>query len=185
MSKVAHGETNTRGIVEQRAVDVITAALHFNSSWKSRGLGDSVNAANTPRRKLGDCEYQDASSRTVHAYEAHAGHLSKVYFRNHHGSLEGILRLRLDDEWLAYSEPSDWTVTVTFAAHSTDLAGAFEEEIEGVRVRFEFVTYSDLIARIDTDNLAVQTAFDRWLLQPLNHPRSPQSVRDRVLELAK
>ena len=184
LGAVAKSETNTRGIVEQRVVDALTLPTHAEPPWKPRGLSDSVNAANTPRRKLGDCEFQDSSRHIVEAYEAHAGHLSRTYFLNHQASLENILRARIDQEWLAYSDPSDWDVMVTFVSHSGDLSEPIDTEIEGVRVGFKFASYLELISDLDLASPQTQSSFGALLVDVLNHPRTPQSVRDRVEQLA-
>ena len=183
LRKVAASETNTKGIIEQRLVDALAATKHSGPEWRPRGLGDSVNAANTPRRKLGDCEFQDVSLRVVEAYEAHAGHLSDVYLRNHLASLKGVIRSRIDDEWLPISEPSDWTVNVRFVAHSTDLGLPSEDEIESVRVRLHVMTYEDLIADIELDDPIFWSAFGHWGFNVLNQARTPQTVRDKVLDI--
>jgi hypothetical protein len=183
LKTVAASGTNTKGIIEQRLVDALTATKHSGPEWRPRGLGDSVNAANTPRRKLGDCEFQDVSNRLVEAYEAHAGHLSEVYLRNHLASLKGVIRSRLDDEWLSISEPSEWTVNVTFVAHSTDVGWTFDVQIEGVRIRLHLVTYDELIAGIEPGKSAFRSAFHQWVVDVLNQARTPQAVRDKVLDI--
>lgn len=185
LKTVAASGTNTRGIIEQRLVDALTATKHSGPEWRPRGLGDSVNAANTPRRKLGDCEFQDVSVRVVEAYEAHAGHLSEVYQRNHLASMKGVIRSRLDEEWLSISEPSEWTVNVTFVAHSTDVGRTYEDEIEGVRIRLHFVTYDELIAGIEVGVPAFGSAFNQWFVDVLNQARTPQAVRDKVVDIIR
>jgi len=184
LTATAASETNTRGIVEQRVVDALALAAHSAERWRARGLGDSVNAANTARRKLGDCEFQDSMNHRVEAYEARGGHLSQAYFDNHRATLERVMRRRLDDEWLAYSEASDWDVKVTFVAHTTDLSDPIEAEVEEVRVRFRFATYESLISGLDLSGTELRSSISKLVIDSLNHPRTPQRVRDRVATLS-
>ncbi len=88
---VQAGNTSTSGIVEQRYVDAVTTTLHPEGQpWKSRGVGDSVNATNLSCRKLGDCDFQDTAGRTVAAYEAHGGMLTKAYVDKHLATLQRV-----------------------------------------------------------------------------------------------
>jgi hypothetical protein len=181
LSWAASGETNTRGIIEQRLVDTLARSSHTDPRWRARGLTDSVNAANVPRRKLGDCEFQDSALRRVEAYEAHAGVLSQRYFSNHRSSLSGVLRARLDEEWLAYSDAGEWDVLVSFISHSTRLSDPVDEVIEGVRVRFQFETFEHEIAALDTAPPEFHDALGAMFIDVLNSSNVPQSVRDKVL----
>ena len=61
--------------------------------WRSHGIGDSVNASNVSRRKIGDAEFQHATEKTVVAYESHAGRLTDVYVDGHVETLRRVIPL--------------------------------------------------------------------------------------------
>lgn len=183
MEKVAELETHTLGILEQRLVDAIAAWYHSDPSWRARGLGDAVNAANLPRRKLGDCEFQNPSSKTVHAYEAHGGTLNNLYIDNHLASLSRVVAARVEDEWKSFSEPNEWSVSVTFLCHNTGGVAGRELTLHDVQVRILCMRYQDFFPLYVTEEL--KEFFHDHVLVPLNDSRTPQSIRDRLMELAE
>ena len=91
LAALAADPSHMRGVIEQRVVDAIANRIRPTGS-RSRGLGDPVNAANTPRRKLGACEFQDIASSHVVAYEAHAGVLTETYVGAHLAGLDRGIR---------------------------------------------------------------------------------------------
>ena len=83
-----------------------------HDGWRSHGLGDSVNASNVSRRKLGDCEFQNASAADGSmAYEAHAGNLSQVYVDGHAQTLRRVLPLRIE-EWERIAGVQEWNIEI-------------------------------------------------------------------------
>lgn len=179
---VARDETRTAGIIEQRIVDVVALTRHPEASgWRSHGVGDSVNASNVSRRKLGDCEFQDASARAAVAYEAHAGNLSQIYVDGHVQTLRRVLPMRLE-EWQRIDDIEAWTVEVVFVAHSFSCL-AVPVSIDGVEVAVTFIEYRDLISAAPTP-AAIEELFALHVNGRLNERRTPQRVRDRYFELA-
>lgn len=184
-------ETHTSGTVEQRVVDTLTAVLHPDERWHSRGRGDSVNAANLPRKKMGDCEYlrTNAQLRTnrgvLVAYEAHAGTLNDAYIEGHHRSLMQIIEQR-DEDLAALAKPDDWNMRVTFVAHERPgTLGVAPLEQDGYRVHTDAITYSELLgeARVqDPDGAKLLSMVNEHLIEPLNLPNVMQPTRDRVDE---
>jgi hypothetical protein len=76
--RVSATPTGTRGIIEQRLSDFFGVIQHPAPDWRSRGLGDPVNATNRSSKKLGDSDFQDTVARRCVAMEAHAGRLTDV-----------------------------------------------------------------------------------------------------------
>ncbi len=127
LENVSSVPTNTRGIIEQRVTDFLGAMAHRGPDWRSRGLGDPVNASNTASRKLGDCDFQHAGRRECHAYESHAGRLTDVYLNEHTRTLRLNLPAR-EAEWNAISDIGDWSIVITFIAHE-DARSAGDQSI--------------------------------------------------------
>lgn len=78
---VARGNSRTRGILEQRAVDCLAMAMNcvHADMGVPRGLGDSVSASNSSKKKLGDIELLYRDERRIEAFEAHGGRLEGLY----------------------------------------------------------------------------------------------------------
>jgi hypothetical protein len=179
---VVADETRTAGILEQRLVDAVSLTRHAeHEGWRSHGIGDSVNASNVSRRKLGDCEFQNAAERRVVAYEAHAGNLSQVYVDAHAQTLRRVLPMRIE-EWERIADLADWKVELVFVAQSfsclpTDL------DVEGVGVAVRFLEYSGFLASAPEPG-AMTDLFATHVNARLNERRTPQRVRDTYLEIA-
>lgn len=183
LDAVATDETRTAGILEQRLVDVVALTRHLEQDgWRSHGIGDSVNASNVSRRKLGDCEFQNAAERRVVAYEAHAGKLSQVYVDGHAQTLGRVLPMRVE-EWERIADLETWDVSVVFVAHSFSCLPA-NLEINGMQVTVEFVVYADFIGGAPAPE-AMTDLFATHVNGRLNEPRTPQKVRDTYLELTE
>lgn len=176
--------SETAGILEQRFVDAYAYLQHSETQgWRARGLGDSVNASNLSRRKLGDCDFQNAASREIVSYEAHGGALTARYFEGHRATLRAALRNRVE-ELESIADRSEWAVKVVFVATSfTTLANPREEDIEGVRVRYEFVTIGDALDSLDLSDPAVRSEFSRLVMGPLRERKTPDRVRQKLLSL--
>jgi hypothetical protein len=185
LDAVAHSESRSRGIVEQRLVDAVCSLRYPSPLWIARGLTDSVNATNISRRKCGDCDFQDSVSRTVVAYEAHAGRLSDIYVRAHLGTLGRVLDQR-KREWSENIGPDldRWRVKVVFVAHEIELPQSLPpDERSGVQVEVEAITFADLFAHFDVNRPDVIGALRQYVLEPLGRPRTPDSVRRTLLQL--
>jgi hypothetical protein len=183
LDAVGADETRTAGIIEQRLVDAVALTHHLeHQGWRSHGVGDSVNASNVSRRKLGDCEFQNASERKVVAYEAHAGNLSQVYVDGHAQTLRRVLPMRIE-EWERIADLEDWDVEVVFVAHSFSCLPA-NIEIEGFHVAVMFVEYSNFIAGAPTPS-EMTDLFATHVNARLNERRTPQRVRDTYLEVTE
>jgi hypothetical protein len=181
LDAVSRDETRTAGIIEQRLVDAVALTRHFEHyGWRSHGVGDSVNASNVSRRKLGDCEFQNAAERKVVAYEAHAGNLSQVYIDGHAQTLRRVLPMRIE-EWERIADLKDWEIEVVFVAHSFSCLPA-DLEIEGLDVAVQFVSYPDFIAAAPTAD-EMRDLFATHVNARLNERRTPQRVRDAYVGL--
>lgn len=184
---IAQNETNTQGVLEQRIVDGLSYLAFSGAGWRPRGLGDSVNATNLSRRKLGDVEFANVDERTAIALEAHGGHLSAAYVKNHQRSLARIVDQRLEESWAALDDPEAWTIRVIFVAHSRDASGLPESEIlSGVKVEYEYWDYEQLISRASerTTRIGDDQSFQLLAIYPLNSKTTRQSVRDKFVEIA-
>jgi hypothetical protein len=183
---IKSNETQTYGIIEQRLVDFLLEVKYSGQKeWRSRGLGDSVNASNVSRKKLGDCDYQNVDIKKVVAYEAHAGKLTNIYLKEHLRTLERVLELR-KEEWLSISELYEWGVEVIFIVHDFSEEISKEEKIiiNGLEVGIKIITFSEFIQDLQIDEQAVNI-FIQNVIRPLNEKRTPKSVQERFLELLK
>jgi hypothetical protein len=180
LDEVAAGETNTKGIIEQRVVDALSSCIH-GSDWRSRGLGDPVNASNVSRRKLGDCDYQNAQAREIVAYEAHAGRLTDVYLKEHRRTLHKMLVLRRE-ELEGVSDPSEWEIRVIFVAHDLDADLPCRYEEDGIGVLIEHQSFADLARSVRESDLLGE-ALDRHIIVPLSEKRTPAQARECLLAL--
>jgi hypothetical protein len=180
LDSICASESGTRGVLEQRVLDAIATAIHHDQSCRVRGRGDSVNAANLPRRKLGDCEFSEVSSGRgrVTAYEAHAGTLTQEYFEQHTRSLTRGIRRRKAEEW---GPEEDWELHVIFVAH--DYANCVEHEYyeEDVKVTVQFLSYEDLQSGLPDEILL--PLIRSWVWERLRGAGTSQSVKSRFVEL--
>lgn len=183
LDHLAIGGTGTRGVIEQRVMDACLDVLWLSSAgdWYPRGLGDPVNASNTSRRKLGDVEFQDVSSRVVEVYEIHGGVLTAPYVKAHGQSLLRGLRRRFEEEWVAIdADPNHWRVNVTFVAHSESGSGLpIAEVVAGVPVNTSETTFATLLSTIRStvDQDALQLAFDVHVRGVLNARTTGEDTR--------
>lgn len=176
---ICAGPTETLGILEQRIVDaLVVGGYPTPEPWVSRGAGDSVNASNVSRRKFGDIEFLNAETREIVAYEAHAGHLSSVYAAAHAQSLRGILARRAEELLSIDPDPSKWQIEIVFVAHSFE-ALPRPEAIDGFAFELRSVTFEELKGTAGA--IGGQT-FAASVLAPLNERRTPQVVRDQLLD---
>lgn len=185
---VSRRETNTQGVIEQRIVDCWSVLAFQKNGWRSRGLGDGVNASNLSRKKLGDIEYANVDERTAIAIEAHGGYLSYTYVADHQRSLARIIEQRLTDSWLALDDPEAWTVRVIFVAHGWEQQKLpTREKLHGVNVLYDYIFYGDLrrkavensteSERINSYNLHVIDALNRRIVR-----ESTREVYSRIAQ---
>lgn len=150
----------------------------------ARGLGDSVNASNISKRKLGDCDFQDVASRSAVAYEAHGGTLTQVYVDKHLNTLQQVLPARLADEWVLIDPvPASWSVEVVFVAQAVGLGLLAPADVADVPITFTFKTFAQLAAEVPA-GAALVDAFAEHVHARLNEPSTPRSVREAYAAIA-
>ncbi|MCW4629668.1 MULTISPECIES: hypothetical protein [Marinomonas] len=181
INNIARENTSTRGIIEQRLVDSLAGIMHLGrDGWVGRGIGDSVNASNLSKKKLGDCDFQHIANRRAVAYEAHGGELTQTYLNEHLRTLPKSAQPRID-EWKTFSNASDWHVNIIFVAHRFNVQPPAEINIDGVTFNITFISYNDLIAQ--TTQTPINEVIDRHLLAPLSRNNTPSYVRQTLLDL--
>jgi hypothetical protein len=176
---IAARNTETYGILEQRLVDLIAVSLHDLHDWRSKGLGDSVNASNFTRRKIGDCDFQNPDTKTIHAFEAHGGKLSISYFDSHAITLDrAIMRRRDELEGIAPLE--EWKIIITFIAHKID-AGVPQIMISQFfpnPIMVNCITFEQALG--DLESKWNEEFFESYFWNPINAARTPQLVRNKL-----
>lgn len=179
LDRICVRNTETFGILEQRAVDSMAFCLH--SGWRTRGLGDSVNATNLSRAKLGDCEFLDPSTHTIIAYESHGGKLTAVYVNDHISTIKKSIHRRID-ELVAISDISTWSVELIFIAHQIVGEIPLEVTIEGLKISIRTTTFTDFLGNKSiTETAAFSDAITNFLLNPIRAQRTPNEVRLKLL----
>lgn len=181
---IVNKETGTKGIIEQRIVDSLCEIIYSQTIWRSKGLGDSVNASNMSKNKLGDIEFINIDSRSAVAIEAHGGTLSKKYVDYHRKSLSRIVGKRLEDSWKDLDIPQNWHIEVIFVAHS--LASDLPEEdiLHDVSINYTYWTYDYLLTKArESGSPVVEDIFQTRFIDALNNHTVPQWVRDKALEI--
>lgn len=178
---IVHYETNTRGVIEQRIVDALSVLAFATPGWRPKGVGDGINASNLSRHKLGDVEFTNLDERTAIALEAHGGYLSRAYVRDHQRSLARILDQRLRESWADLDAPEAWTVRVVFVAHSRDDELPEEETIHGVAVRYEYISYCELLAQAIAGQQedALEAVCKTLVIDALNRNTVREDVREK------
>lgn len=183
--RIAQGNTETFGVLEQRFVDAI-AVLEYPEAqgWRARGLCSSVNATNISQKKFGDCDFQHPLKHKIVAFEAHGGILSRVYIEDHLRTLRKIVPSRLD-ELLGIADIDKWSVDVYFVAHnfSEDIS-EHEIKIHGLTICTKYILYQDMISNAQKDKNAV-AMYNKFILTTLNISKTPKKVRDAVLSILK
>lgn len=175
--------TETYGILEQRVVDVISSTLYpKGNGWRSRGLGDSVNSSNIAKKKLGDCDFQHSENHTIVAFEAHGGVLSKVYFDGHVRTFRRSLKLRIE-EMEMIADLNEWKITVIFVAYGFESGLPTIFSAEGIEISVEFITFEELVARLQEKDEPFVTEFNKLFVENLNNRRTPSAVRDKIHSL--
>ena len=183
-SRLARANSGTTGILEQRLVDTVTSARH--ADWATRGRGDSVFAASTFRKKLGDIEFIKITAVDLRliGYEAHGGHLTESYVLGHIASFRSILSMRREE--LENGGPlNEWSMEIVFVSHTraADLLGAIRLDVDGtsIDVGIRYETFAELANEFQ-DSADKIPNFQRYFASTLNKFQVPNSVRQRVLE---
>lgn len=181
LNAVRSGNTGTFGILEQRTVDAVAYTIHPH--WRSRGIGDSVNATNFSRAKLGDCEFLDPDTMSIEAYESHGGMLSRIYVDEHIATLRKSI-LRRIDELSAIADPAAWCARITFVAHSIVGAIPTSVNIEGLEIEIVAMTFADFLdAHSMPITVDLAASIDAHLMVPLQEQRTPNEVRQALLAI--
>lgn len=183
INAVINGGTETYGVIEQRVVDALSALAFSDSTWTASGLGDHVNATNTAKKKLGDVEFASPETLQAVAIEAHGGKLTRAYVDSHNLSLSRNLKQRLLTSWASLAEASKWRVNVLFVAHTySDENFPKELVLHQVPVTFEYLDYSDLLARAVRNSSPddFEVCFDNWVIRILNSQNVRQAVREKA-----
>ncbi len=178
---VTNNETHTQGVIEQRVVDCLAVLAYGGGAWRSRGLGDGVNASNLSRHKLGDVEFSNVNERAAIALEAHGGYLSATYVANHTHSLGRIIAQRLAESWEILDDPEAWTIRVLFVAHSREMTGLPVSDVShGVNVVYEYLDYNELLTHAMARSAAVDriAAFEDHVVSVLNSRTVRESARE-------
>lgn len=182
LTEIGNGNTNTTGILEQRMVDCFGLVEHNAAGWSTKGLGDSVFAANTFRKKLGDIEFElpeRPNPRSV-SYESHGGHLTTPYVQDHLDSFKYVLTLRRD-ELETIAPLGGWQFEVVFVAHTFDGGLPANSTPLGADVALRYVTFADVAATLGVP--AHLPLVNEQLVDRLNNGFVHPTVRERALAL--
>ena len=186
LQNVAASPTETRGIIEQRVTDFLSAMSHREAAWRSRGLGDPVNASNTSSRKLGDSDFQNSITHQCHAYEAHAGRLTNVYLEEHLRTLRLNLPKRID-EWSGISDIGEWTMKVTFLAHEDARSNPANILPTAIPCSLDVITFSAassaFLSATGQDQAICLEFFNELVVGPLNASNTPHQAKRKTQEL--
>ncbi len=187
VESVINSESSTGGVIEQRVVDALSLLAFQKQNWRPKGIGDSVNASNFSKHKLGDVEFANVANREAIALEAHGGHLSVTYVANHRRSLSRIIEQRLAESWAAIDDPTKWSISVVFVAHSRDETELPQgDQIHGVRVSYEYWDYRKLSEEANKNHNPPRRreVFNEHIIKALNQPTVRENVREKFRELA-
>lgn len=174
---IGRGNTATTGILEQRLVDCYGVKKH--TDWFVRGIRDSVFAASTFRKKLGDVEFEQPlrPNPQIVAYESHGGRLSAPYVLDHLDTFGIVLAFRKDD--LEVISPLQaWHFKVIFVAHEFEVALPAIGKVGDCEVVLEYLRFEDAAEALCNDEDV--DLINEHIVAPLNnryvHPRVRQSV---------
>lgn len=185
LGNVSATPTGTKGIIEQRVTDFLAAMQHTDSAWRSRGLGDPVNASNSSSRKLGDCDFQNAAERICDAVESHAGRLTDIYVDEHLRTLRLNLPKRLE-EWSGISEVEDWTLKLTFLVHEDARSSPGVAHLD-VQFEMDVMTFRELSDRVlaasENDAEITIRIFNRLVVYSLNSRNTPHTAKEKARAL--
>ncbi|SOE17160.1 hypothetical protein SAMN05877838_2051 [Hoeflea halophila] len=168
LTAIGAGNSSTTGILEQRLVDCFGLKLHPTAAhWSAKGIGDSVFAANTFRKKLGDIEFElpVRPHPQIIAYESHGGRLSRPYVMDHLDSFAYVLAAR-EEELQTIAPLADWSFTVVFVAHAFEGNLPAVVVVKGCNVNLRYETFADVANQLsDAQDLVI---INSYLISPLN-----------------
>jgi len=180
---IGQGNTNTFGILEQRSVDAVASVVH--RGLRSRGLGDPVNATNLSSGKLGDCEFLNAHTSELFAYESHGGTLSAIYVEQHLATIKKSIPRRIE-ELTAIADLDAWTVHIKFIAHEVAEDIPRSVNFAGLKIEIDALTFAEFFfnrVRHEQEQEHYVEAIQNYLLEPLQKNRTPNEVRQRFLTI--
>lgn len=183
LARTQSHNTESLGIIEQRVVDAICKHKYDNdTAWRSRGIGDAVCTTNISQKKFGDCDFQNAITRNIKAYESHAGLLTRVYIEDHIRTLKKSIALRAD-ELSGIADISEWQADIIFIAHNIcDSVTQFSMNLHGLNINFTFSTFKDFIR--DALQTNIPTSYlDQYILSGITKRATPESVRYQFRKL--
>lgn len=178
---ISGGNTGTTGVLEQRLSDcwLLHKSVHPHD-WHIKGIGDSVFATNTSKKKFGDAEIKHRINPIIIAVEAHGGHLSQVYVDDHIATLRRVLPLRIEE--LEDRMPiAHWVLDLHFISHSVDQNLLPFMNIEGLAVQITYRQFAD-ITPLGAD-LEFQALLSEHFVDKLNVVHVPAKFRRAVLDL--
>jgi hypothetical protein len=182
LNSIARANTATTGILEQRLVDCFGSVRHLsNDGWSVRGLADSVFAANTFRKKLGDVEFErpERIDPESTSYESHGGRLTLPYVFDHLDSFAFVLSLR-EEELSSIAALDQWAFKVVFVAHEFDDGLPASHQLGTCTVDLDYITFADVADELlDGDTLDHVNAM---IVTPLNNGFVHPDVRGQVQE---
>jgi hypothetical protein len=183
LTSIGHGNTGTTGILEQRLVDCY-GLLHHPSGggWASKGIRDSVFAANTFRKKFGDVEFLRPVRPTpcIVAYESHGGRLTLPYVLDHLDSFASVLNAR-EEELESIAQLADWRFEVVFVAHVFDDELPPDRQVKGVNIALRYVTFQTAALKLKEANSV--TSVNANIQESLNNGFIHPGVRQRALAM--
>lgn len=172
--------TATFGILEQRYMDALAFTLFpKDDGWRPRGLSDAVNSNNYAKRKLGDCDFQNVTTKEVIAFEAHGGTLNKIYFDGHARTFRRALSRR-KDELESVADLDQWKFKVVFVAYEFEKTLPSHFVIDGICITCEFITLNELAERVKTLPERRNANINELFIKTINDRRTPSQVRDKV-----
>lgn len=184
LTAVGQANTATYGILEQRTVDALSWS-QYGETWRSRGIGASVNATNISSRRLGDCDYQNADERRIIAFESHGGSLSDIYIKEHIRTLKNSLLLR-KQELEGIAEIGEWDIEITFVAHRLllkEYKNSQKIQLHDAKIVLKFITFGELIKSWQADT-PDYTLMNKLIINPLRQKQTPIEAQRKLLALA-
>lgn len=181
VTRIGAGNTGTTGVLEQRLTDCWLLHQAGNiADWHEKGIGNSVYATNTSKKKFGDAEIKHRVNPHIVAVEAHGGHLSQVYVDDHLSTLRKVLPIRIE-ELEDRAAIANWMLDLHFISHSADPGLMANTDIDGLRVNIIYHRFSDLAA------LGIDPAFQALLgphfVDQLNVVHVPSRFRRSAIAL--
>lgn len=179
-------ETYTQGVIEQRLVDALALLAFDGEDIAVRGIGDSVNASNLSKKKMGDLEFLNVALKQSLALEAHGGQVTPGYVYAHLASLARVLELRQSDNPEMRDEKDEWAINITYIAHEfADNLNDLPTEVSEFTVSHEFWSYEKLtekaFSRASNDKIA--EIFNTHVRDALNSRSVRQAVRDKARDI--